>query len=575
MIDPDAYYREFYGGPVPSEDFFPAHSPDWVPAASGSDYPSPPGFECPAPAAGPRPPVAEGSLGDFSPANMAGCARPLDVVLKSGALEAFRESKRREALAAAGSVTSLSPAPGGPNPPATVAAGPTAPDVPGANAAVVEAVRARADLLASLLPVVPPEAAAQIAAAVPPRRHMRSKPMDLGAFPKPLPEKDNPRALFRNGWLRKGGGAFLIAPAGVGKSVLTIQCAISWALGRECFGIQPVRDLFILIIQAEDDCDEVAEFRDSVSGGLIGEYGFSREDIDLALGADGRGFGRVKMIKGVGLTGQEFVDEVGAILDDMPQVDLIMVNPFQSYFGGDCSKNVELSRFFRSWLDREIKDPGDEGKDRAAVMFVHHTNKPPSKDDERIGWGVDMFASYIGAGGAEIVNWARAILSLMPTKVYGLFRLCAGKRGQKLGWTDAIGNKVHTKMIKYAEDGRVYWRPTDEEDMAKLALEEGPKKGARGAVGGDGSGGVPPAKARTSVVSVLTVVSYVSAHPGLSENGYRKDIAEMTGGTSSTIRRRLEDACENGLLTFDKDDASKKYSVTEAGEKFINEPVNF
>ncbi len=72
--------------------------------------------------------------------------------------------------------------------------------VPGANSAVVEAVCARAALIASLLPLIPTEAAAQIAAAVPPRRHMKSKPMDdLGAFPKPLPEKDIPRELFRNG----------------------------------------------------------------------------------------------------------------------------------------------------------------------------------------------------------------------------------------------------------------------------------------------------------------------------------------------------------------------------------------
>ena len=59
--------------------------------------------------------------------------------------------------------------------------------------------------------------------------------------------------------------------------------------------------------------------------------------------------------------------------------------------------------------------------------MVHHTNKAPSTS-ERKGWGTDEFAAYVGAGGAELVNWMRAMLVLMPTGVPGWYTLIAAKR---------------------------------------------------------------------------------------------------------------------------------------------------
>ena len=65
---------------------------------------------------------------------------------------------------------------------------------------------------------------------------------------------------------------------------------------------------------------------------------------------------------------------------------------------------------------------------------MEYRKLPHGGENERfsvLGIGIGGIQS---AGGAEIVNWARAILSLMPTKIPGMFRLCAGKRGQRLGW---------------------------------------------------------------------------------------------------------------------------------------------
>lgn len=154
--------------------------------------------------------------------------------------------------------------------------------------------------------------------------------------------------------------------------------------------------------------------------------------------------------------GAAFIGEIGALLAAHPETDLIVVNPFASYFGGDVSRNAELSEFLRTGLDPLIKP------DRAGVLFVHHTNKPPAVK-ERGGWGTDAFAAYVGAGGAEIVNWSRAMLAVMPTEAAGVFQLTAGKRGQRLGWTDAAGEKTTKQYIAHSE-GRIFWREATPEE---------------------------------------------------------------------------------------------------------------
>ena len=40
----------------------------------------------------------------------------------------------------------------------------------------------------------------------------------LADFPKPTPDEQNPAALLRDRFLRKGGGLVIVAPSGVGKS---------------------------------------------------------------------------------------------------------------------------------------------------------------------------------------------------------------------------------------------------------------------------------------------------------------------------------------------------------------------
>jgi hypothetical protein len=64
---------------------------------------------------------------------------------------------------------------------------------------------------------------------------------------------------------------------------------------------------------------------------------------------------RVLFYKAVGKVGEAFVEELDILLETNPDVDLLIVNPFQSYFGGDCGRNADLSRFFRTQLDPVIR----------------------------------------------------------------------------------------------------------------------------------------------------------------------------------------------------------------------------
>jgi hypothetical protein len=72
----------------------------------------------------------------------------------------------------------------------------------------------------------------------------------------------------------------------------------------------------------------------------------------------------------------------------------------------------------------------------------------------------------MGAGSADLANWAREVLALRQTAP-GLFELTATKRGQELGWRDSDGNPTKTRLIAHARDGSMVWR-----DATPEALED-------------------------------------------------------------------------------------------------------
>lgn len=303
-------------------------------------------------------------------------------------------------------------------------------------------------------------AEAERAAALPDR-------YTLADVAEPPPEDVNPRVILKNGYLRKGQGLMIVSTSGAGKSVMSIQLALFWAMGKPIWGMIPNRPLKVGIIQSEDDEEELAFFRRNMIGGLKAGYGWTDEELKAAMG-------RVMFEQMIGVTGERFVERLKEI-QRKQNYDVVIVNPLFSFFGGDLSNNQDDSHFFRDGIDPIIKNPAYG----CAIVFVHHAKKPPGSG-ERKGWGTDAFAQYIGAGGTDVAGWTRAQLVLMPIdEHYGWYYLIAAKRGGKLGWKDANGKSTNELVIAYGEN-HVYWRTPEIEEIPE-DIKTGAAKMSNGA----------------------------------------------------------------------------------------------
>src|SRR6266496_1400301 len=82
---------------------------------------------------------------------------------------------------------------------------------------------------------------------------------NLLAFERPKP--GDASELIQSRYLCRGGSLLLCGATGIGKSSLALQLPMLWALGRGDFGLVPTSPLKTLIIQAENDDGDIAEFR--------------------------------------------------------------------------------------------------------------------------------------------------------------------------------------------------------------------------------------------------------------------------------------------------------------------------
>ena len=280
----------------------------------------------------------------------------------------------------------------------------------------------------------------------------------------PLPPEDDPNELLKHRFLCRGGAMLLIGPTGVGKSSFTMQCAILWSLGREAFGIMPARPLRILIIQAENDGADLAEFRDGVLRGL-------------SIAAEELAGSVVQTAWEDSRTGAEFCAQVLGPLLEQQTFDLVIIDPALAYLGADASLQKDVSLFLRNGLNPLLHKHG------CGLVLVHHTNKPP-QGQQKGGWQAGDFA-YLGTGSSEWANWARAVMAIRSLGSHEYFELRAGKRGRRLRWTEDDGMTPRfTKIIAHSPVG-ICWREAtldefeaaggSEESRAVTFRERGPE----------------------------------------------------------------------------------------------------
>ena len=266
---------------------------------------------------------------------------------------------------------------------------------------------------------------------------------DLLAFQR----EDDPTTVLGNRWLCRGGSCLLVAQTGAGKSALTTQAAMTWALGRDFFGIRPKRGpLRSLVIQSENDLGDVAE---SVQGTLAGMQIAAGSDLARTIGD------RVAFYREAVRTGEEF----GTLLRELVlahQADLVFIDPLLGFAGIDIADQEAASHFLRHILQPVLTETG-------VVLFsIHHTTKPKPKAEQTGSTSNDL--SYLGAGSAELANWHRAVMVLQRDQTAEgqpeapHFTLRLAKRGGRAGLKDANGDFTTAIPLRHAkEPGVIRW----------------------------------------------------------------------------------------------------------------------
>ena len=227
-------------------------------------------------------------------------------------------------------------------------------------------------------------------------------------------ETEDPTQLLGKRWICRGGSALWVGSSGLGKSVLCMQAAITWAIAESFFGINPHGNgLKSLIIQAENDEGDVAE---SIQG-VFKAMNLTEKQKALVMA-------NVTIVRDCTSTGEKFVDRVRRLVEKH-KPDLVWIDPLLAFIGGDLSSQETASAFLRNMLNPLSLSAG------FAWMLIHHTPKPVREGN---GYqGADK--AYSGFGSSELTNWARSVLTLAPcgddADGKRIYRLEVTKRGKR------------------------------------------------------------------------------------------------------------------------------------------------
>ncbi len=166
--------------------------------------------------------------------------------------------------------------------------------------------------------------------------------------------------LLGDDYIERGGACVIAASSGIGKSVLEVQLAVLWALGRPAFGVTPNGPLKSVIIYAENSERENRKTILSICSKL--EIAEGSDDWDSVAK-------NVKFRECYQESAEEFVGAVRRIAEaDTP--DIVWVDPLAAYAGDDISKTTTIHAFLRKGLDPVAKEFG------FGLMVINHFTKP-------------------------------------------------------------------------------------------------------------------------------------------------------------------------------------------------------
>jgi RecA-family ATPase len=244
---------------------------------------------------------------------------------------------------------------------------------------------------------------------------------------------------------------FIVAPSGMGKSVMSIQAAIEWSTGRDSFGIKPKRALKTLIVQAEDDEGDTIEMSQ------IAKY------LNLTAIEAERFKANVWINQINNLTGARFLQALDAHLEHLAanwaKPDLVIMNPYTSFLGGEIKDDGYNNMFLRNLLNPLLT------KHKCAAIIIHHTPKTNFRDTST--WRPSDWM-YSGAGASCLTNWARAYLVIDPTSVHETYKFIAAKRGKRIGWGDHFP-VFETYWSHCSERDKLLWIAATAEEIQAAA----------------------------------------------------------------------------------------------------------
>lgn len=261
--------------------------------------------------------------------------------------------------------------------------------------------------------------------------------------------KNDPNNILGNRWLCKGGSLLIVGQSGTGKSSLMMQAAVHWALGRDFFGIKPIKPLRSIILQAENDALDCGEsLQDVVAGAYLDSAEIAQLKEHLAIYRD------------TVSTGTAFTAALKALIIEH-RADIVFVDPLLSFAGIDVSDQEQASKFLRHDLAPILLETG------AVLVAMHHTGKPKTSAEKEGHTVADL--AYAGLGSSEFTNYFR--------EVAVLFR-CQGEEPiYKFGLTKRRGRadlKDHTGQFK----SEIYIRHAAEKGVIRWEYSQPPSQSA-------------------------------------------------------------------------------------------------
>jgi len=221
-----------------------------------------------------------------------------------------------------------------------------------------------------------------------------------------LDETPPDRRWLVDEFLPLGIVGLLAATGGTGKSFLTLQASISIAAGIPFMGM-PVREPGgVLMLCAEDDRDELHRRFRAVIEHMQQDFDLDEHQLELLrermfiesrVGTDNRvTFEQDREIKPTLM-----VDRIASLVDELPTINMIVMDPISRFRGGDENDNAAATRFIEQ-VERLRNLTG------ATILLPHHIAKNSFSASE----GLNQEAMRGASALADAGRWAAGMATL-------------------------------------------------------------------------------------------------------------------------------------------------------------------